>query len=98
MFSRFIELENITVFLVALSVLFVVFSLVALIELKSNLTVWFEHATSFTFLGNSLPWMRRVHEGSVLDLIVDIFIFVEWERPAETAEQNSSVCNCVLFI
>lgn len=41
----------------------------------------------FTFLGNSLPWMRRVHEGSVLDLIIDIFIFIEWKRSAETAKK-----------
>lgn len=32
--------------------------------------------------------MRRVHEGGVLDLIVDVFVFIEGERPAETAEHQ----------
>lgn len=32
--------------------------------------------------------MRRVHEGSVLDLIIDIFIFVKRECPAEAAAKT----------
>lgn len=39
-----------------------------------------------TFLGNFLPGVRGVHEGRVLDLIVDVFILVEGKRPAEAAE------------
>ena len=30
--------------------------------------------------GDLLPGVRRVHEGGVLDLLVDVFIFVEGER------------------
>lgn len=55
---------------------------------------WLTHRSGFfssilrTFLGNFLPGMRRVHEGSVLDLVVDIFIFIKRERPTETAEHT----------
>lgn len=36
-----------------------------------------------TFLGDLLPGVGWVHEGSVLDLILDLLILVEGERPAQ---------------
>lgn len=33
---------------------------------------------------NLLPWVGRVHERGVLDLIVDVLVFVEGKRSAET--------------
>lgn len=41
---------------------------------------------TFTFWGDLLPGMRRVHEGSVLDLVVDVLVFIEGERSAETVD------------
>ena len=31
------------------------------------------------FTGYLLPWVWRVHERGVLDLLVDVFVLVEWE-------------------
>lgn len=38
---------------------------------------------SLTIGGNLLPRVRWVHEGRVLDLVVDVLVLVERERPAQ---------------
>ena len=40
--------------------------------------------SSLTLLWDLLPGVGWVHEGGVLDLVVDVLVFVEGERPAQT--------------
>lgn len=36
-----------------------------------------------TIAGDLFPWVGRIHEGSVVYLVIDIFILIKRERPAK---------------
>lgn len=43
-----------------------------------------------TFWSNFLPWVGRVHEGSILDLVMDVLILIEWECSTEADVDNDA--------
>jgi len=44
----------------------------------------------FTIFRDLLPGIGRVHEGRVMDLIIDILVFIERECPTETDVHNNA--------
>lgn len=46
--------------------------------------------SAFTITGDLFPGVGRVHEGRVVDLVIDVFVLIEWKCPTQADVHNDT--------